>query len=148
MLRIQSHIPEQVRHLRVPPTDTPAALVSVRRLNEEELSFSLFLFLLICLFELRRAVTTNYHKLSGLKRQTPPPPPGPGGCESQRRVSAGPGSLLGPQGRILPASPSFWLLRAPWLMALSLQSWPLGALGHHPVSAGFLFLSHWPRGPP
>lgn len=67
--------------LCAPPTD-PAALLLVGRLTEEiaALFFFLFIFtyLFICLklplYELPRASATNYHKLSGLKEQTPPPP--------------------------------------------------------------------------
>lgn len=147
MLRIQSHIPEQVRHLRIPPTNTPVALVSVRRLNEEELSFSLFLFLLICLFELRRAVTTNYHKLSGLKRQTPPPP-GPeavspnGGCQQGRAPSWGlregfflplpaSGCSVPLGSRPCPCNLGLWVHLAITLCQLG-SSFCLTGLGAHP----------------
>lgn len=52
---------------------------------------------------------------------------------------AGPGSLGGLQGRVLPASPSFWGPRLPWLMAELLQSPPpCHMAGHLPSVSLFL----------
>lgn len=125
---------------RVPLTNRPSGPglpPKTKGRNSSFVSPSFYSYLFICLrlslSEHPRAAATNYHKLSGSKQQTRPllaleaaipkgrPPPGRAPSWGFR------GGLWLP----LPA-PS--RSAPPWLMALTLQSWPPCAHGFHPVS--------------